>query len=97
MKKRNRSYYQSKLRISVFNQQDSYEEIFEKLVKGKCDKIKELTYEINHNDLTYYFKRNTATKRFDDFNNNIELFKEIQSAEMKLEEEKNSRIYLNQI
>ena len=34
---------------------DNYEEIFEELVKEKFYEIKELTNEINQNDLTYYF------------------------------------------
>ena len=29
----------------------------------------------------YYFKSNTIRKRFDDFNNSIELFRKIQTAE----------------
>ena len=37
-------------------------EIFYKLVKGKLDEIKEFTYEIDHDNLTYYFKNNTAKK-----------------------------------
>ena len=41
---------------------DNYKEIFEELVKGRFDEIKELTDEINQNDLTYYFKGNTARK-----------------------------------
>ena len=44
------------------------------------------THEINQNDLIYYFKGNTARKRFDYFNNGIELFKKIESSELKLEE-----------
>ena len=36
----------------------------------------------------HYFKGNTATKRFNDFNNGIELSKRIESGEMKLEEAK---------
>ena len=62
--------------------------MFEKLVKERFDQIKELTDEINHDYLTYYFKGNIARKRFDDFNNGTELFRKIQSGEMKLEEEK---------
>ena len=38
--------------------------------------------------MIYYVKDNTAKKRFDDFNNGIELFRKIQSGEMKLEEAK---------
>ena len=62
--------------------------IFEELVKERFDEIKELIDEMNHNDLIYYFKGNTATQRFDDFNNGIEFFSNIQSDEMKLEEAK---------
>ena len=39
-----------------------YKQIFGKLVEQKFDKIKELTDEINHDDLIYYFKNNTAKK-----------------------------------
>ena len=56
---------------------DNYKEIFEELVKGRFDEIEELTNEINQNDLIYYFKGNTARKRFDDFNNGIKLFEKI--------------------
>ena len=49
-------------------------------------KKKELTYETNYDDLKYYFKGDIARKRLDDFNNCIELFRKIQSGEMKLEE-----------
>ena len=39
-----------------------YQEIFDKLVKETFDEIKELTYEIGHDDLTYCFKGTTAQK-----------------------------------
>ena len=65
---------------------DNYKEIFEELVKERFYEIKELTDKINQTDLIYYFKGNTTRKRFDDFNNGIELFRKIQSGEMKLEE-----------
>ena len=52
---------------------NNYTEIFEELVKQRFDEIKELTDEINHNDLTYYFKGNTVRKRLDDFNNVMEI------------------------
>ena len=66
---------------------DNYTEIFEKLVKERLDEIKKLIDETNQNDSTYYLKDNTARKRFNDFNNDIEL-KKIQSGEMKLEKAK---------
>ena len=53
---------------------DIYKEIFEKLVKEKLNEIKELSDEINDNDLIYYFTGNAARKRFDQFNNGVELF-----------------------
>ena len=37
-----------------------YEEIFDKLVKEAIDRIKELTYEVDHDDSTYHFKGDTA-------------------------------------
>ena len=44
----------------------------EELVRERFDEIKELIDEINQNDFAYYFKGNTARKRFDDFDNGIE-------------------------
>ena len=60
----------------------NYKKVFEKLVI--FDEIKELTNEINQNDLIYYFKSHASRKRFDNFNNGIELFKKIKSGEMRL-------------
>ena len=48
---------------------DIYKEIF--------DEIKDLTYEINDDYLTYYFEDDTAKKKFDDFNNGVERFKKL--------------------
>ena len=45
-------------------------------LKKKFDELKKLTYEIDHDDLIYYFKNN--------FDNDIELFRKIQSGEMML-------------
>ena len=59
--------------------------------------MKELNDEINHDDSIYFFKGNTARKRFDDFSDVIELFRKIQSCEMKLEQAKNSKMCLNQV
>ena len=53
---------------------DIYKEVFDKIVKEKFDGIRELTDEIDHNYLTYYFKGDTAKKRSDDFNNCKGLF-----------------------
>ena len=75
----------------------SYKEILEEIFKERFDEIKELAYEINHNDLIFWFKGNVAIKRFDHFNNGIELFRKIQSGEIKLNETKNCRMCLHRI
>ena len=67
---------------------DICKEIFEKLIEEKFDEIKELTDKINQNDLAYCFKGNTFRKRFNDFDDGIELFKKMRFGEMKLEETK---------
>ena len=64
-----------------------------KIVKEILDGLKELTGDY----LTYYFKDDTAKKRFYDFNNGIELFKKIKSGEASIRSKKISIIYLNQI
>ena len=61
---------------------DNYKKIIEELVKERIYGTKELIDEINQNDLKYYFKCNTSRKRFDYFNNGIELFKKLKSGEM---------------
>ena len=38
--------------------------------------------------MIYYFKGNSTSKTFDDFNNGIKRFEKIKSGEMKLEETK---------
>ena len=68
-------------RLETLANRNIYKEIFNKIVKGKFDDIKELTNEINHDYLTCYFKGDTAKKTFDDFNNGVALFlKKIQSG-----------------
>ena len=48
---------------------DIYKETFQKPVKEKFNEMKELTYEINHDDLIYYFTGDTSKKNFDNLNN----------------------------
>ena len=67
---------------------ENYKERFEELVKERFDEVKELTNKINQNDLIYYFKGNITRKMFDDFLNDIKLFRKIQPGEVKLEEAK---------
>ena len=55
--------------------------IFDRVVIEKFDEIKELTNEIDHDDLIYHFKNNT-NKNINDFDDGIELFQKIQSGEM---------------
>ena len=70
------------------NHKSIYKEIFDQLVKEKFDEMKELTYEIEHDDFIYYFKNNTARKNSNVFDDGIELFRKIQSGEMKLKDAK---------
>ena len=74
--------------INKDDHKDNYKEISEELVKERFDEIKELTAEINHDDLIYCFKNNIANKRFDDSNNSVYIFWKLQSGEMKLGEAK---------
>ena len=68
--------------------------ILDNVVKERFDEVKELTDEIDYNDLIYYFKNNN-NRNFNDFDNGIELFKNMQSGEMKLEDPKKQQNYLN--
>ena len=70
-----------------------YKEIFDKLPKEKFDQLTELTHKIHHNDLIYYFQ-NDDVKRLYGFDNDMELFRKIQSWEMKLEDAKELEKYI---
>ena len=72
----------------IFMRDDLYKEIVRKIVKEKLNKIEELTGEIDHNDLIYYFKNNTARNDFNDFENGVELLNKIKSGAKKLEDVK---------
>ena len=78
-------------RVEVLTNKDDhksiYKKIFDRVVKERFGEIKELTYEIDHEDVIYYLKNN-INKNFNDFDDGIELVKKIQSGEMKLEDAK---------
>ena len=57
-------------------------------MKEWFDEIIELTEEINLDDLIYYFRKESSRKRFDEFENGINLFEKIKSGDEKLEEAK---------
>ena len=57
-------------------------------MKQWFDEIIELTDEINLDDLIYYFRKESSRKRFDEFENGINLFEKIKSGDEKLEEAK---------
>ena len=57
-------------------------------MKEWFDEIIELTDEINLDDLIYYFRKESSRKRFDEFENGINLFEKIKSGDEKLEEAK---------
>ena len=62
-----------------------YSRIFDKVVKERFVEIKELTHEIDHDDLICYFKNNTPTKNLMILKM-IEIFGKIKSGEIKLED-----------
>ena len=49
----------------------SCKEIFEELVKKRFDEIIQLNNAASFDDLIYYFRGDTARKRFDDFEDGI--------------------------
>lgn len=57
-------------------------------MKEWFDEIIELTDQINLDDLIYYFRKESSRKRFDEFENGINLFEKIKSGDEKLEEAK---------
>ena len=68
------------------------------MVEKRFDEIKELTDKINHEDLICFFTGNAARERNYHFNNDIEIFRKIQSGKMKLQlAKKYCGMYLNQI
>ena len=74
-----------KKRLETLSNKDDHKsidkKIFDRVVIEKFDEIKELTNEIDHDDLIYHFKNNT-NKNINDFDDGIELFQKIQSGEM---------------
>ena len=58
--------------------------------RERFDEIKEWAYEIDHDDLKYYFRNNT-NKNFSNFDDGTKWFKKIQSGEMKFEDVKELR------
>ena len=55
--------------------------MFEELVDERFDKIKELSDEINSDDLIHHYRGNTARKRYDDFKTEIKLFNKLKSVD----------------
>ena len=92
-RKTNTCYYRSKKkkkkkkkkRLETLCNKDDHKsidkKIFDRVVIERFDEIKELTNEIDHDDLIYHFKNNT-NKNINDFDDGIELFQKIQSGEM---------------
>ena len=70
------------------NLKSDYKETLDKVVKEKLGKIEELTNEIDYNDLINYFKNNTASKDFTDFENGVKLLNKIKFGQTRLENAK---------
>ena len=64
--KTNRCYYRSKQKTKALNNIDDhksiYKEIFNRIVKERFDERKESTHELDHDNLIFHFKNNTAKK-----------------------------------
>ena len=87
-------------RLAVLTNKDDHKDNYTENIwktKERFDERTEVTYEIHYDDLIYYFKGYTARKSFDNFNDGLEFFTKMQSIEMRLEEKKPCRMYLNQI
>ena len=57
---------QNKRLLALTNKGDhknNHKKIFEEFVKESFDEIKELSHEVDHNGLTYYFTGNTTRKK----------------------------------
>ena len=70
-----------KKRLETLCNKYDHKSIDKKIFDRVVIEIKELTNEIDHDDLIYHFKNNT-NKNINDFDDGIELFQKIQSGEM---------------
>ena len=60
-------------------------EIANELVDERHEKITDLDKNVNSDDLMYRYKRNAADVKFDNFNNALNIIKEIQNGEISLQ------------
>ena len=60
-------------------------EIVNELVDERHEKITDLDKNVNSDDLIYRYKRNAADVKFDNFNNALNILKEIQNGEISIQ------------
>ena len=59
-------------------------EIVNELVDERHEKITDLDKNVNSDDLIYRYKRNAADVKFDNFNNALNILKEIRNGEISI-------------
>ena len=66
-------------------------ELFNELANERLEKITDLDKILNSNDLIYKYKGNTADKKFDKFDNVLNIINKIQNGEISLVDVKNNQ------
>ena len=69
-------------------------EIFNELADERLKEITELDEKVNRNDLVYRYKGKSSDKKFDEYNNALDLINKIKNNEIKLSDVKNDQINL---
>ena len=80
--------------VKTFPLISKQKEIFSELADKRLDKITELDKRVNRNDLVYRYKSRSLDKKFDKYDNALDLIDKIQNGEIKLSDVKNDQIKL---
>ena len=70
-------------------------EIFEELANRKMEEIRDLSKQIDFNNLIYHYKSENVPKIFLCFKGPIKIFKNIKEGNITLKNQKNNKINLN--
>ena len=76
-------------------------EIFNKLIDERLEKITDLNERVNRNDLIYRYKGKVADRKFDEFDNALDIINKIRDGKEDLADVKNNqqdfKLYLGEI
>ena len=72
-------------------------EIFDKLIDERLEKITDLDERVNRNDLIYRYKGNVADRKFDEFDNALDIINKIRDGKKDLADVKKINKNLNLI